>query len=206
MDGHLAIPCILKLNQQTINSLALIDSSASGFEFIDHFYVHKHNIPIILLNTPQTLEEFDRNPTEYGQITHVARIDYLSFDMHKECNFYLYVSYLHHPSFVLRHLWLQKHDLHIYWKENTITFDSFFCQSHSSSKLSLVTISRLGELDLLQIPLASTLIFLELSLNVINTNASKLRLNITRIGAAPFTMLTRKPGHKVFIVNLRDLD
>ena len=39
-----------------------------------------------------------------------------------------------------------------------------------------------------------------------NPDASKLHLNIARIGAAPFTMLTKKPGHKVFTVNLRDLD
>ena len=39
-----------------------------------------------------------------------------------------------------------------------------------------------------------------------NPDASKLRLNIARIGAALFTMLTKKPGHKVFTVNLKDLD
>lgn len=114
MDGHLAIPCILKLNQQTIYSLALINSSLSGFGFIDNFYAHKYNIPMILLNTPLTLEAFDGNPTEYGQITHIAQINCFSFDMHKECNLYLYVSYLHYYSIVLGHPWLQKHNPHIW--------------------------------------------------------------------------------------------
>lgn len=66
INGHLAIPCILKLNQQTIYSSALIDSGASGYGFIDHSYVHKHNISMILLNTPWTLKAFDKKPTEYG--------------------------------------------------------------------------------------------------------------------------------------------
>ena len=113
IDGHLTIPCILKLNQQTIHSSALIYSGASGYGFIDHSYAHKHNIPIILLNTPRTLKAFNGNPTEYGQITHIARIDCLSFDMHKEYNLYLYVSHLHYHSIVLGHLWLRKHDPHI---------------------------------------------------------------------------------------------
>lgn len=89
MDGHLAIPCTLKLNQQTIHSSALIDSGASGYGFIDHSYTHRHNIPMILLKMPRTLEAFDGNPTEYGRITHIARIDCLSFGMHKESNIHL---------------------------------------------------------------------------------------------------------------------
>ena len=36
---------------------------------------------MILLNTPRTLKAFDGKPTEYGQITHIARIDCLSFDI-----------------------------------------------------------------------------------------------------------------------------
>lgn len=128
--------------------------------------------------------------------------------MHKESNFYLYVSHLHHHSIVFRYSWLQKHDPHICWKENTITFDSSFCQSHCLSKSSPVTISGLGksESEPPQITPASTSTFFGSSPNVMNPDASKLHLNIARIGAAPFTMLIKKPGHKVFTVNLRDLD
>lgn len=66
IDGYFALLYILKICQQVVHSLVLIDCSASGYRFIDHFYVHKHNIPIILLNISRILEAFDEKPTKYG--------------------------------------------------------------------------------------------------------------------------------------------
>lgn len=114
MDKHLNILCILKLNQKTIYSSALIDSGVSGYGFIDHSYTHKHDIPMILLNTPWTLKAFNGKSIEHGLwITYIARIDYLSFDIYKEYNLYLYISHLHYYSIVLGHFWFWKQNSHI---------------------------------------------------------------------------------------------
>lgn len=55
-----------------VHSLALIDCGISRYRFINHFYTHKHNIYLILLNTPWILEAFDEKPTKYSQIPHIA--------------------------------------------------------------------------------------------------------------------------------------
>lgn len=113
MDGHLAVSCTLTTNHKQIQTSALIDSGASGYGFIDHSFAHKHSIPLILLNTPWTLEAFDGTPSDYGQITHIARIDNFALDHHEEQTVFLYVTHLHHHAIVLRHPWLQKHDPNI---------------------------------------------------------------------------------------------
>ena len=61
---------------------------------------------MILLNTPQTLKAFNGKSIKYKQIIYIALIDCLSFDMHKKCNFYLYVSHLYHYSIILDYPWL----------------------------------------------------------------------------------------------------
>lgn len=55
-----------------IYSLALINCGVFRFGYIDYSYAYKGNISMILLNTPQTLKAFDRNPRKYGQITYIA--------------------------------------------------------------------------------------------------------------------------------------
>lgn len=50
INGYFAIPNILKLNQQTIYNSELIHLNISEYGFIDHFYIHKYNISIILLD------------------------------------------------------------------------------------------------------------------------------------------------------------
>lgn len=126
--------------------------------------------------------------------------------MYKKCNLYLHISHLHYYSIILGYFWLQKHNLHICWKENTIVFDSSFCQSHCLSKSSLVTISGLSKSEPSQISPVFILILFKSSPNIINPSIFKLCLNIVRIGVALFTIFIKNPGHKVFTINLRDLD
>lgn len=72
INKHLAILCILSLNQQTVYISALINPSTSKYGFINDFYTHKYKIPMILSNTSRILEVFDGKPREYAQITHIA--------------------------------------------------------------------------------------------------------------------------------------
>lgn len=72
IDINFAILYILKLNQQIIYSLVLINSGTFGYRFIVHSYMLKYNIPMILLNTSRTLEPFDKNFIKYRQIIHIA--------------------------------------------------------------------------------------------------------------------------------------
>lgn len=85
-------------------------------------------------------------------------------------------------------------------------FDLSFCQSYGLSKFYLVTIFGLGKSEPPQIFLASTLIFSKSNPNIINPSVFKLRLNITKIGVILFIILTKKSRHKVFTINLKNLD
>lgn len=80
------------------------------------------------------------------------------------------------------------------------------CQSYSLSKSSLIIIFGLGKLDLFQISLVSTSIFLKSSSNIININTTKLYLNIVRTRVALFIILTKKPEYKVLNVNFGNHD
>ena len=110
MDGYLAVMCILITNQKQVQTSALIDFGASGYGFIDHSFAHKQNIPLILLNTPRTLEAFDSSLSDYRQITHIVKIDNFALDHHEEQTVFLYVTHLHHHPIMLGYPWLQKHD------------------------------------------------------------------------------------------------
>lgn len=58
---------------------------------------------MIVLNISCTLEAFDSKPTEYGQIIHTAQIKFLSFDIYKNYNVYLYISYCHNHFIIESH-------------------------------------------------------------------------------------------------------
>lgn len=100
---------------------------------------------MILLNTPRTLKVFDGKPTKYGQIIHIAQIDCLSFDKHNKYGLYLYITHFHHYPIIFSHLWLQKHDSYIYWKESKVMFDSFFYHSYCYINSNSVIVDRLFE-------------------------------------------------------------
>ena len=84
--------------------------------------------------------------------------------------------------------------------------DSFFCKSHCSKKSSLITIFRLDESEPSYISLTLSSSFFKESSNILKPGGSKLHLNMTKIRAAPFTMLTKKLRYKKFIVNFRNLN
>src|SRR5690606_20600261 len=57
LDGrHLAICCILVDGNEKIATHALIDSGATGFTFVDEYFVRHHNLRLTCLETPRKLE------------------------------------------------------------------------------------------------------------------------------------------------------
>ena len=58
---------------------------------------------MILLNTLLILDAFNRKSTKYKQITYIAQIHYLLFNMYKKYNLYLYINNFHYYSIVLSH-------------------------------------------------------------------------------------------------------
>lgn len=101
IDEYIVILYILSFNQQTVYISVLINSSVSRYKFIDHFYIHKYNIPIIFLNKSQTLEAFNSKSTKYRKLIDIAQINCLLFNIYKKYNFYLYISYFYYHFIVL---------------------------------------------------------------------------------------------------------
>lgn len=130
MDGYLAVNCILTTNYKQIPTSALIDFCALSDGFIDHSFVDKHSIFLILLNSPQTLEVFDGTHSDYRQIIHISKTDYFALNHHEEQTVFLYVIYFSHYAIVFKNSWLQKYNPNISWKENKRTFKSLFCSIH----------------------------------------------------------------------------
>jgi len=77
---------VLRQAQSRIPAMALIDSGASAYAFIDKSFAQHHNLPFNQLTYPRRLRGFDGQAALTGDITHVAEttmalgghIDYFS--------------------------------------------------------------------------------------------------------------------------------
>ena len=58
-DSHMVISCTLHQAQSRISALALIDSGASAYAFIDKSFAQHHNLPLHPLIYPHRLWGFD---------------------------------------------------------------------------------------------------------------------------------------------------
>lgn len=65
------------------SSLALLDSGASAYGFIDSNFAQKQKLDLIKLSKPRTLKVFDGSNSSAGQITHIAKT-VLDIDGHIE--------------------------------------------------------------------------------------------------------------------------
>ena len=66
-----------------INSHVLIDCGATGFAFIDKWFISQHNLPRHRLRVPRTLQVIDGCPVSSGDIVEVTRIP-LDIGGHRE--------------------------------------------------------------------------------------------------------------------------
>jgi len=112
MEGeHLVVSWILSVNGQTIATHALIDSGATGIAFIDKGFAHHHQLPLVSLPTPRSLEVIDGHPISSGDITHTTTIN-CSINEHQE-ELPMFVTQLGHYSIILSITWMDLHDIDI---------------------------------------------------------------------------------------------
>ena len=129
MEGeHLVVSCVLSVDNQTIATHALIDSGATGIAFIDKDFAHHHQLPLVPLKNPRSLEVIDGRPISSGDITHSTTIT-LSINEHQE-ELPMFVTKLGHYPIVLGIPWMDLHDINIRFRSRTVTFGSQYCSTH----------------------------------------------------------------------------
>ena len=99
--------------------------------FIDFSFAQLHGLKFTPLQHPCDLTVADGRLVSSRAITHIVQIS-LTFETHTEI-LDLFVTTLGQYPVVLGLPWLRKHDPHIRFKENTVTFDSEHCLQHCIS-------------------------------------------------------------------------
>lgn len=109
-NSHFVINCHLKnRHSQFVPSLALIDSGASAYGFVNTKFVRTHDLKTISLSRPRSLKVFDGTESSSGLVTHMAQTC-LDIEGHSE-PILLFVTSLAYFDIVLGLPWLQHHNL-----------------------------------------------------------------------------------------------
>ena len=122
------ISCILRQAQYRIPALALVDSGASAYAFIDKSFAQHHDLPLHPLTYPRRLCGFDGQPALTGDITHIAET-ILALGNHVK-KLFLYVTGLNQYLIILSLPWLRRHAIDANFGSNTLTMSSPFCLTH----------------------------------------------------------------------------
>ena len=130
-DSHMVISCTLRQAQSRISALALIDSEASAYAFIDKFFAQHHNLPLYSLTYPHHLWGFDGQTARTEDITHVAKTT-MALGGHIE-RLFLYVTGLNQYLIILGLSWLCHHGIDASFEFNTLIMFSSFCLTHCCS-------------------------------------------------------------------------
>jgi len=125
---HLVVSCTLSVNGHTIATHALIDSGATGIAFIDKNFAHHHQLPLVPLPNPRSLEVIDGRPISSGDITHTTTVK-LSINEH-QAEFPMFVTQLGHYPIVPSIPWMDLHDINILFHSCAVTFGSQYCSTH----------------------------------------------------------------------------
>ena len=96
---------------------ALIDCGATA-EFINHEFVHAHELQMYPILHPIGLYNTDRLPNEIGKITEAFDLVIQSKGHRSWSKFY--VSSVGHKVIVLGHTWLAKHNPDINWRTGEV--------------------------------------------------------------------------------------
>ncbi|KAI0999042.1 hypothetical protein K3495_g9153 [Podosphaera aphanis] len=135
--SHFAVDCSIENKSSVIfSSLALIDSGASAYGFIDAKFTHDNQLQIIPLQRHPTLKVFDGSESSHGRIASMAKT-VLSIGGHSEI-FLLFLTALAHFDVVLGLPWLQYHNPEIRWGEEILKFNDTICKAHLNNSTSLV--------------------------------------------------------------------
>lgn len=137
-NSHFVVDCSIKSqNSKPIPSLALIDSGASAYGFINTRFALKHDLKIIPLPRPRSLKVFDGTESTSGQITHVAQVT-LDIKGHSE-SILLFITSLAYFDIVLGLPWLRYHNPDIQWSRGVLQFGSPRCKNHCKNYPTLVS-------------------------------------------------------------------
>ena len=96
---------------------ALIDCGAMA-EFIDHEFVHAHELWMYPIPHPIGLYNADRLPNEIGKITEAINL-VVQYKGHRSQSKF-YVSSISHKAIVLGHTWLAEHNPNINWRTGEV--------------------------------------------------------------------------------------
>lgn len=124
----MVVSCILRQAQSRIPSLALVDSGASAYAFIDKTFAQINQLPLHPLKYPRRLRGFDGQAALTGDITHVAETT-MALGGHIERLFF-YVTGLNQYPIVMGLPWLKRHAIEANFGSNTLTMSSPFCLAH----------------------------------------------------------------------------
>ena len=131
------LPCTIASKETTFNTFAMADCGATA-SFIDSLFAQLHGLKFSPLQHPRDLTVADGRTISSGAITHTVRIA-IALRAHREV-LELFVTTLGQYPVVLSLPWLRKYDPRIYFKDNTITFDSKRCLEHCISTRQATTI------------------------------------------------------------------
>ena len=136
--NHIVLPCTIASNEtSSFNTFAMADCGATAL-FIDSLFAQLHGLKFSLLQHPQDLTVADGRSVSSRTITHTIQISF-TLEAHTK-TLKLFVTTLGQYPVVLGLPWLQKHDPHIHFHENTVTFDSKRCLEHCISTHQAMTI------------------------------------------------------------------
>ena len=124
----MVVSCILRQAQSRVPALALIDSDASAYAFMDKSFAQQHHLPLHSLTHPRRLRGFDGQAALTGDITHVAEST-MVLDGHIERLFF-YVTGLSQYLIVMGLPWLRHHAIDVNFGHNSLTLSSPFCLNH----------------------------------------------------------------------------
>ena len=122
------ISCILCQAQYRVPALALVNSEASAYAFIDKFFAQHHDLSLHPLTYPHCLCEFNGQSALTGDITHVTET-ILALGNYVE-KLFLYVTSLNQYLIILSLLWLCRHAIDANFGFNTLTMFLPFCLTH----------------------------------------------------------------------------
>jgi len=123
--NHPVMACTIVDNYNEIRSHALIDSGATGYEFIDKAFAKRYNFPLFELQEPRPLTVIDGRPVSSGAITHMTKIG-LSINNHHEM-ILAFVTTLEGYHLTLGIPWLTHHNVKIDFASKSLTFESEYC-------------------------------------------------------------------------------
>ena len=166
----------------------MVDSGATGEAFMHESFAQKHQYDLLELRNPRRLFLADGEPTQSGDITHVAHVD-IDINGHTEKQIF-YITNLGKYDIILGKPWLAKHNPHIDWTENAVTFNSNYCRTRCLKK------------DCFQLHVKGTAALSIASSSIVAPRPATPR----RLGAAAFHALASQNDTELMALSMYEVD